>query len=142
MCDNLFVSLGVQYSPAEFAQLKTVLASQLAEAYRASSRSNIVISFHAPFGIALNYRVNVESVTMAGHYDGWVTTREGSLFGTTPDARVWALAGETADPSSCRILDIGAGTGRNALAELLGQAGIKQAIQSHHNRDGRQACLP
>jgi SAM-dependent methyltransferase len=116
MCDNLFVSLGVQYSPAEFAQLKTVLASQLAEAYRASSRSNIVISFHAPFGTALNYRVNVESVTMAGHYDGWVTTREGSLFGTTPDARVWALAGEAADPSSCRILDIGAGTGRNALA--------------------------
>jgi 2-polyprenyl-3-methyl-5-hydroxy-6-metoxy-1,4-benzoquinol methylase len=29
---------------------------------------------------------------------------------------VWALAGETADPSTCRVLDIGAGTGRNALA--------------------------
>ncbi len=53
---------------------------------------------------------------MAGHYDGWVSTREGSLFGTTPDARVWTLAGETTDPSSYRILDIGAGTGRNALA--------------------------
>jgi 2-polyprenyl-3-methyl-5-hydroxy-6-metoxy-1,4-benzoquinol methylase len=116
MCDNLFASVGVQYSAEEFAQLKTVLESQLAEAYRTSSRSNIVISFHAPFGTALNYRVNVESVTMAGHYDGWVTTREGSLFGTTPDARVWALAGEAADPSSYRILDIGAGTGRNALA--------------------------
>ena len=116
MCDNLFASVGVQYSPEEFAQLKTVLESQLAEAYRTSSRSNIVISFHAPFGTALNYRVNVESVTMAGHYDGWVTTREGSLFGTTPDARVWALAGEAADPSTHRILDIGAGSGRNALA--------------------------
>jgi SAM-dependent methyltransferase len=88
----------------------------LAQAYQASSRSNIVISFHAPFGTALNYRVNIEAVTMAGHYDGWVTSREGSLFGTTPDARVWALAGEASDPSSYRILDIGAGTGRNALA--------------------------
>lgn len=115
MCDNLFASLGVQYSAAEFAQLKTVLASQLDQAYGASSRSNIVISFHAPFGTALSYRVNVEAVTMAGHYDGWVSTREGSLFGETPDARVWALAGEAADAGSVRILDIGAGTGRNAL---------------------------
>ncbi|MGB6208811.1 MAG: SAM-dependent methyltransferase, partial [Mycobacterium sp.] len=65
MCHNLFASVGVQYSPEEFAQLETVLASQLAQAYRTSSRSNIVISFHAPFGTALNYRVNVESVTIA-----------------------------------------------------------------------------
>ena len=83
-----------------------MLASQLAEAYRTSSRSNIVISFHAPFGTALNYRVNVESVTIAGAYDGWVATREGSLFGIEPDARVSALAGETADPGSFRVLDI------------------------------------
>jgi SAM-dependent methyltransferase len=116
MCNNLFASVGVQYSPEEFAQLKTVLKTQLEEAYRTSSRSNIIISFHAPFGTALNYRVNIEAVTMAGHYDGWVTTKEGSLFGVQPDARVSALAGETAEPGSCRVLDIGAGTGRNALA--------------------------
>jgi SAM-dependent methyltransferase len=116
MCDNIFASVGVQYSPEEFAQLKTVLKTQLDEAYRTSSRSNIIISFHAPFGTALNYRVNIEAVTMAGHYDGWVTTKEGSLFGIEPDARVSALAGETAEPGTYRVLDIGAGTGRNALA--------------------------
>ncbi len=116
MCDNLFASVGVQYSPEEFAQLKTVLQAQLAEAYRTSSRSNIVISFHAPFGTALNYRVNSESTTIASDYDGWIGTREGSLFGIEPDARVSALAAKTADPSICRVLDIGAGTGRNALA--------------------------
>jgi SAM-dependent methyltransferase len=116
MCDNIFASVGVQYSPEEFAQLKTVLTTQLDEAYRTSSRSNIIISFHAPFGTALNYRVNIESVTMAGHYDGWVTTKEGSLFGIEPDARVSVLAGETTEPGTYRVLDIGAGTGRNALA--------------------------
>ena len=116
MCDNLFASVGVQYSPEEFAQLKTVLKVQLAEAFRTSSRSNIVISFHAPFGTALNYRVNIESGTLASAYDGWVGTREGSLFGVEPDARVSALAAEAADPSTYRVLDIGAGTGRNALA--------------------------
>src|ERR1700744_493336 len=104
MCDNLFASVGVQYSPEEFAQLKTVLKTQLAEAYRTSSRSNIVISFHAPFGTALNYRVNTESATLASAYDGWAGNREGALFGIAPDARVSTMAAEAADPSSCRVL--------------------------------------
>ena len=64
----------------------------------------------------MNYRVATESVTIGGAYDGWVATREGPLFGTEPDARVWALAGEAADPGAHPVLDVGAGTGRNALA--------------------------
>jgi SAM-dependent methyltransferase len=116
MCDNLFASVGVQYAAEEFAQLKTVLEGELAKAYTTSSRSNIVISFQVPFGKALNYRVRAESSTIAGEYDHWVATREGPLFGTEPDARVWALASETAAPRTSRVLDIGAGTGRNALA--------------------------
>jgi SAM-dependent methyltransferase len=93
-----------------------VLEGELAKAYAASSRSNIVIAFHAPFGTMLNYRVSADYLTIGGAYDNWVGSREGPLFGTEPDARVWALAGEAADPSTHRVLDIGAGTGRNALA--------------------------
>jgi precorrin-6B methylase 2 len=116
MCGNLFASVGTRFTVEEFTQLKTVLEGELATAYAASSRSNIIISFHAPFGTAVNYRVTAESSTIAGEYDHWVGTREGPLFGTEPDARVWALATETADPTTNRVLDIGAGTGRNALA--------------------------
>jgi 2-polyprenyl-3-methyl-5-hydroxy-6-metoxy-1,4-benzoquinol methylase len=116
MCDNLFASVGVQYTAEEFAQLRNVLEGELAKAYTASSRSNIVIAFHSPFGTMLNYRVSTESLTIGGAYDTWVGSREGPLFGTEPDARVWALAGQAADPETCRVLDIGAGTGRNALA--------------------------
>ena len=116
MCDNIFAAVGVRYSPEESAQLKTVLEGELAKAYSASSRSNIVISFHAPFGVALNYRVTAESTTIGTAYDQWVGAREGPLFGAEPDARVWALAGEAADPRSHPVLDIGAGTGRNTLA--------------------------
>jgi SAM-dependent methyltransferase len=116
MCANVFAVAGVQYTAEQSAQLKAVLAAELNTAYTASSRSDIVISFHAPFGITMNYRVATESVTIAGHYDGWVSTREGPLFGTAPDARVWALAGEAADPRTYPVLDVGAGTGRNALA--------------------------
>jgi SAM-dependent methyltransferase len=116
MCEDLFASLGIRYTAEESAQLKTVLQGELAKAFTASSRSNIVISFQSPFGTMLNYRVKAEWSTVGVEYDQWVTTREGSLFGTEPDARVWALASETADPSTHRVLDIGAGTGRNALA--------------------------
>jgi 2-polyprenyl-3-methyl-5-hydroxy-6-metoxy-1,4-benzoquinol methylase len=116
MCESLFASLGVRYTAEETAQLKKVLQAELAKAFRASSRSNIVISFSAPFGVMLNYRVKAEWSTIGVEYDNWVSNREGPLFGTEPDARVWALASETADPSAYRVLDIGAGTGRNALA--------------------------
>jgi 2-polyprenyl-3-methyl-5-hydroxy-6-metoxy-1,4-benzoquinol methylase len=64
----------------------------------------------------MNYRVTSESVTLGGAYDGWLSTREGPLFGTEPDARVWTLSGEVADPQAHPVLDVGAGTGRNALA--------------------------
>jgi precorrin-6B methylase 2 len=116
MCHNVFAASGVQYTAGQSAQLESLLKDELRKAYSASSRSNIVISFHAPFGIGMNYRVTTESVTLGGAYDGWVSSREGPLFGTEPDARVWALAAETADPGNHPVLDIGAGTGRNALA--------------------------
>ncbi|MGH3562058.1 MAG: class I SAM-dependent methyltransferase, partial [Mycobacterium sp.] len=63
-----------------------------------------------------NYHVNAEWQTVEAAYENWVATRQPPLFGTEPDARVWALAGEAADPRTSRVLDIGAGTGRNALA--------------------------
>jgi hypothetical protein len=88
----------------------------LAESYKASPRSRIVISYDSPIGRVLNYHVRAEWSTIEAAYDNWVATREPPLFGTEPDARVRALAGETADPSTYRVLDIGAGTGRNALA--------------------------
>jgi precorrin-6B methylase 2 len=116
MCHNVFAVAGVQYTPEQAAQLRTVLEAELAKASTAS-RANIVISFHAPFGISMNYRVSTESVTIGGAYDGWVSTRgEGPLFGTEPDARVWALAEDMSDAQDRPVLDIGAGTGRNALA--------------------------
>lgn len=116
MCENLFASLGIQYTAEETAQLRKVLQNELAKAFNASSRSNIVIQYSSPFGTTLNYRIKPQWATIAADYDSWVATREGPLFGTEPDARVWALATETTDPATFRVLDVGAGTGRNALA--------------------------
>jgi SAM-dependent methyltransferase len=116
MCDTLFAGVGRRFTAEQLAHVRTVLEGQLAEAYAASQRSNIVISFNAPVGTVLNYHVKAQWWTVEGAYDNWISTREPPLFGSEPDARVWALASEAADPTTHRVLDIGAGTGRNALA--------------------------
>jgi SAM-dependent methyltransferase len=116
MCAGIFADVGRRFSDEELTHVRKVLEGQLAEAYSTSPRSWIVISFNAPLGAALNYEVNAEWWTVAGAYENWIDTREPPLFGTEPDARVWALANEATDPTTHRVLEIGAGTGRNALA--------------------------
>jgi SAM-dependent methyltransferase len=116
LCSNICASLGVPYTPDQSLQLKTVLQAELAKAFKASHRSDIVISFHLPFGTGLNYQVKSVWRTIEADYDHWVDIRPAPLFGSEPDARVLALACEAADPTTHRVLDIGAGTGRNALA--------------------------
>ena len=115
MCDKIFTAVGRRFTAEQLANAKSLLEGQLADAFAASQRSNIVISFNAPIGTILNYHIKPESFTIEGIYNHWVATRQPPLFGTEPDARVLALANEAADPTTHRVLDIGAGTGRNAL---------------------------
>ncbi|KKC06068.1 class I SAM-dependent methyltransferase [Mycobacterium nebraskense] len=116
LCGNVCATLGVWHTPEQSAQLRTALEAELAKGFKASPRSDIVISFNAPFGTSVNFRVKAEWRTIGADYDEWVAVRPPPLFGTEPDARVLALAAEAADPTAYRVLDVGAGTGRNALA--------------------------
>lgn len=116
LCNNIFTALGRAFSSDEVDHLRKLLAKELANAFAASNRSNIVISYDAPIGTTLNYFIQPEAMSLAETYDNWVATRRPPLFGTNPDARVWALSGENDDPRTARVLDIGAGTGRNAIA--------------------------
>jgi SAM-dependent methyltransferase len=116
LCSSICASLGVEYTPEQSIQLRRVLEAELAKGFKASHRSDVVISFQVPFGAGLNYQVKAEWRTIEADYDHWVATRPPPLFGTEPDARVLALASEAADPTTHRVLDVGAGTGRNSLA--------------------------
>lgn len=115
MCDQIFAAVGRRFSPEQLDGARAALQSQLDHAYAASQRSNVVISYEAPIGTTLNYFVRPEWRTIEQTYHDWIATREPPLFGTHPDARVWTLAGEATDPRTFRVLDIGAGTGRNAI---------------------------
>ncbi|OBA68892.1 methyltransferase type 12 [Mycobacterium sp. 1554424.7] len=116
MCANVFAGVGRKFSDEELGHLRAVLETQLTEAYSASPRSNVVISYNAPIGPTLHYQISARWFTLSEAYENWISTREPPLFGSEPDARVWALANQADDPAAHRILEIGAGTGRNALA--------------------------
>lgn len=116
MCDTVFAGLGKRFNDAELTHLRKVLEGQLAAAYEASHRSTIVISYTATTGATLNYNVRAQWSTLSRAYENWLATREPPLFGSEPDARVWNLAAEAGDPAAHRVLEIGGGTGRNALA--------------------------
>jgi SAM-dependent methyltransferase len=115
MCDTLFAGVGRKFNDDELAHLRRVLEGQLAAAYSASTRSKIVITYNAEVGSSLHYEVNARWWTLADAYENWISTRQPPLFGTEPDARVWALANEAVDPRTHPVLEIGGGTGRNAI---------------------------
>lgn len=115
LCDETFSALGAQFSEEELAHLGGVLERQLREAYRASPRSDVVISYESPYGLQVTYHAEPQWLSVEGAYNHWVATREPPYFGTEPDARVWALATQAPDPATFPVLDIGAGTGRNSL---------------------------
>jgi len=115
-CLRFFAALGVDFTPEQTARLREVLAGQLTAAYAASPRSEILVTYDAPVGRQVNWTVKPEWVSVQAAYDNWVATRKPPFFGTAPDARVWSLVNGASEPRSCPVLDIGAGTGRNALA--------------------------
>ena len=116
MCESLFTAVGSGFTVEDLAHLRAALKSQLELACAASPRSTITISYDSPVGTVMNYNIKPQWKTIDDTYHDWIATREPPLFGTEPDARVWALANEVDDPRTHRVLDIGAGTGRNALA--------------------------
>ena len=147
MCDRVFLGIGVTFTQEELGQLRDVLRGQLDAAFRATSRSDIVITYDSPVGLRVNYHVRAQWSSLDAAYEHWVSTREPPLFGTEPDARVWSVATEVADPASCPVLDLGAGTGRNAL-QLARRGHPVDAIEATPGfadslrRDSHQESLP
>jgi len=115
MCDNVFKAIGVFFNHAELTQLHGALSTELNNAFNASHRSEIVINYESPQGSKLNYRIEAKWYSIEAEYEKWLATRQPQLFGVTPDARVWNLVLSVQNPSLFSVLDIGAGTGRNAL---------------------------
>ena len=149
-CIRTFAEAGRTFNAEERAHLAAILGRALTEAYAFSQRSGVTVVYGSRSAGPLNYRVTTNCVTLEEAYDEWVAQREPPLFGPGPDARIWALAAEVTDPAHCRVLDVGAGTGRNTLAlarrghpvdaaELTGA--FADAIESEARREGLNVRL-
>jgi hypothetical protein len=141
MCETLFAGEGRAFTVEQLGQVRKVPEGQLAEAYANSPRSNIVLSFDAPFGTMLNYHVKAEWWSVEGAYENWISTREPPLFGTEPDARVWTLATEAANATTHPVLDIGGNGPQHpglCAAWPPGRcSGVDPEVRRHHPRRGR-----
>ncbi len=111
---RVFSEAGRHVTADESLELRSILRRQLDEAFRESQRSTVTASYSSTADGPLSYQISADGMTIEEDYHFWVETREPPLFGVDPDARVWTLAAELTPGS--RVLDIGAGTGRNALA--------------------------
>ncbi|WP_019500326.1 class I SAM-dependent methyltransferase [Pseudanabaena sp. PCC 6802] len=117
---GLFVALGQTFSADELADLRTAIAKKLEEGFNASPDSKLAFRYElANLELGLNgglqLSVNLRTPTTEETYEEWTKTREGPLFGSHPDAKVMAVIKELGDPANAPILDVGAGTGRNAI---------------------------
>ncbi|MEI6113214.1 MAG: class I SAM-dependent methyltransferase, partial [Burkholderiales bacterium] len=115
MCDSVFRGIGVSFSDEDLSKLRGILANELATAFAASPRSEIIITYECPAGFVVNYHVKAQWYSLEAEYEKWLALRKPPFFGTDPDARVLTLALEAQAPETFPILDVGAGTGRNTL---------------------------
>lgn len=112
-----FESMGRALTKDEDKHLRNVLEEQLGKAFAHSPHARIRIDWKTddPPPVTLTYNVRVICLTMVEQFEEWARTREPPLFGVNPDARVMDIAASLGEPSEVACLDIGAGTGRNAL---------------------------
>lgn len=118
----MFANMGKRFSRAELATLRDLLEPRLRDGFRQSPHGRVHVKWQpepAP-ATGIDYRIWLESGTLESEYESWLTSREPPLFGTLPDAKLLEVVGKSKVRRS-RILDVGAGTGRNALA--LARAG-------------------
>jgi SAM-dependent methyltransferase len=126
-CEKLLAIFRVLERPfndADTQSLRNLLATVTAGAWAESPSARIRVEYQVapnPDG-GVNYEIAPMTSSLGQDYDSWVGSRPQPFFGAHPNARVLALANSLGTPGTVRILDIGAGDGRNAIP--LARAGF------------------
>jgi 2-polyprenyl-3-methyl-5-hydroxy-6-metoxy-1,4-benzoquinol methylase len=114
---TIFELIGAPFSAQELDALRVVVERTVTEGYRSYPYGKVIVSYlRRPDQPGVSYKVLLKQETMADIYRNLVSDDKPSPFGKAPDAKVMALAAELGPRDEATILDIGAGTGRNALA--------------------------
>ena len=113
----LFEALGKGFTDPELLDLRALVATRLVDGFRESPHARFHLSWEpqAPPDHGVNYKVWLDTATVQEQYEHWAATKTPPLFGVNADGKVLDLAARYLDPGTAPALDLGAGTGRNAL---------------------------
>jgi SAM-dependent methyltransferase len=115
---SLWSVIGRPFSEEELAHLRSALEGELERGYRGSVYSRLSVRFvtYKPPHPGIEYFITPKILPLQEVYAGWLSGKDGPLFGRLPDAKIIALTTQLGDRSLAPVIDIGAGDGRNALA--------------------------
>jgi SAM-dependent methyltransferase len=111
-----WAALGRTISSSEADTLRSSMRTALAHGFETSPDGMLLVSWQASAGGLINYKAALHQRSLGERYDDWASGRTGPLFGVHPDAKVMSVAATLGAPGEIPVLDVGAGTGRNALA--------------------------
>ncbi len=115
--ENLFSHLGRPMPKERQLKLRQMIKTKLIEGFDISRTSMLVIQYELvkPPKKGMACQVSLRTPTLPEQYKSWKEKRKPPLFGSYPDAKVLATVAELGKNASLKILDVGGGTGRNAL---------------------------
>src|SRR5262249_19049446 len=103
---------------AELTAFRSMFGKNLREGYEASPHARFVLAYRPDETnpIAVSCTVSIYIPTLEQQFTEWVqTSGADEPFGYDADAKVLEIAGMLEGSGSARVLDIGAGTGRNSI---------------------------
>ncbi|MCY7332240.1 MAG: class I SAM-dependent methyltransferase [Pseudanabaena sp. CAN_BIN31] len=118
---TLFDTFGKSFSPDELVHLRSLLIDKLIEGFRISPLSKLIFRYEPSQSpnTGISYTITYAIGSITDQYKNWVATKEPPLFGNHADAKVMETFNQLSDQfggaGQLKVLDIGAGTGRNAF---------------------------
>jgi 2-polyprenyl-3-methyl-5-hydroxy-6-metoxy-1,4-benzoquinol methylase len=119
----LFELLGIKFNQERVSDLTERLQTKLEQGYQASQHSQLVVRYQPAkppqLGLVLDIEVEINTLknfyekTVSEHFGAKLEQMETEVFGKHPNAKVIDVALKL--PQNSRVLDIGAGSGRNTL---------------------------
>jgi len=111
---TVWATLGRTISNEEREHLRAGLGAALKYGYETSPDGAILVSWEASLGGPVTYTAELKEQNLGQRYAEWAEMQTGPLFGAAPDAKVLQVSSTLGEGAP--VLDVGAGTGRNALA--------------------------
>ncbi len=115
---DLFTRLSRPPSAEDAQALRGQLEHWAHRGWDQSPFCRLVFSWETNDQHGVDYRIQLVVVTVNEEYARWRTNAAGDLFGERPDSKVMTTARTLAATLPPRILDVGAGEGRNTLPLL------------------------